>query len=64
MSAAELKTVYTQRSETASESVSGALSTIYRRAIQRYEQKEKGGPGTVPDDGTESTLDFADAVRR
>src|SRR5215217_5942112 len=47
---AEPKIVYTPRLETASESVPGALSAIYSRAIQRYEQKEKGGPATAPDD--------------
>jgi len=64
VSAAEPRIVYTPRPETASESVSGALSAIYHRAIQRYEQKEMGAPETVPDDGTKSTEDSADAVRR
>ena len=47
---AEPKIVYTPRLGTASESVPGALSAIYSRAIQRYEQKQEGGPETASDD--------------
>ena len=54
MSAAEPKFVYIPRPETASESVSGALSAIYSRAIQRYEQKLKGGAETAPEDTKKS----------
>ena len=50
MSAAEPKIVYTPRPETASESVPGALSAIYHRAIQRYEEKPKGDPATARND--------------
>jgi hypothetical protein len=50
VSAAEPSTVYTSRSEFASDSGSSALAAIYRRAIERYEEQKKGGPETAPDD--------------
>jgi hypothetical protein len=55
---------YAPRLDTASESGSGALAAIYRRAIERYEEKQKGGPEAASDDGPKSTGDSADAVRR
>ena len=45
---------YAPRLDTASESGSGTLAAIYCRAIERYEEKKKGGPETAPDDTKES----------
>src|SRR5215208_646835 len=45
---------YAPRLNIASESGSGALAAIYCRAIERYEEKQKGGPETAPDDTKES----------
>ena len=60
----ESKTVYASRSNAAQEGDVNALSAIYRRAIERYEEKQKGGPEAASDDGTKYTEDSADAVRR
>ena len=55
---------YSSCTEIVSESGSGALAAIYRRAIERYEEKQKGGPEAASDDGTKYTEDSADAVRK
>ena len=36
-----------------------ALSAIYRRAIARYEEKQRGGPETAPDDAKGFEIDRA-----
>jgi hypothetical protein len=41
-------------SEAASERELDALATIYRRAVERYEEKQKGGSVTAPDARKES----------
>ena len=41
---------YSPRPEIASESGSGALAAIYRRAIERYEEMKEGGSATALDD--------------
>ena len=40
---------YTPHPDAMLEAELGALTTIYRRAIERYEEKEKGGPASRPD---------------
>ena len=59
VSAAEPKTVYTPRPESAPESESNALAVIYRRAIERYMEKPKGGPATAPNNVMKGSNDRA-----
>ena len=47
--------IYPPRPDIASESGSGALVAIYRRAIERYEEQPKGGPETAPNDSTKGS---------
>jgi hypothetical protein len=47
--APEPKVVYASHPKGAPEAGLGALSAIYHRAIQRYEEQKKGGPETAPD---------------
>jgi hypothetical protein len=48
VSAAEPKIVYTPRPEIASEIELGTLAEVYRRAVQRYEEKLKAAERPLP----------------
>jgi hypothetical protein len=36
-----------------------ALAAIYHRAIERFEERQKGGPATAPDDAERNLSDSA-----
>ena len=63
MSIAELRTVYTTRCDSTPQGELSALEAIYRRAIERYDEAQEGGPAmTAPDDAKGSKHDRARSI--